>query len=143
MKLQKRRGGVAGTCRDFACIRSRGGAEQQADHHIAPQQPTELFGKFGRTAVEKSGRLSPSHDLTQGGTARLAPYGVERLRHLGRVDRLGDCQSEYRNDRWIGYLADELRPEGSQYVRQGLAIMRHGKVSWYLQSRGARADACD
>ncbi len=90
-----------------------------------------------------SGRLGLSHDLTQGGTTRLAPYGVERVRHLGRVDSLGDRQSEYRNDRWIGYFADELRPEGSQYVREGLAIVRHGQVSGYLQSRGARADACD
>ena len=31
------------------------------------------------------------------------------MRHLRRMDCLGDRQSEYRNDRWIGYLADELR----------------------------------
>jgi len=68
--------------------------------------------------MEKFGRLRPSHDLAQGGTTRLAPDGVERLRHLGRVDRLGDRQPEYRNDRWIGYLADEPRPEESQYVRE-------------------------
>src|ERR1700674_3675922 len=86
-----------------------------------------------------SGRLGLSHDLTQGSTTRLAPYGVERLRHLGCVDRLGDRQSEYRNDSWIGYLADELRSEGSQYVREDLAIVRHGQVSGYLQSRRARA----
>src|ERR1700722_14133341 len=143
MKLQKRSRGVAGTCRDFACVRSLGDAEQQADHQITPKQPAEPFGKFGGTAIEKYGRLSPSHDLTQGGTTRLASYGVERLRHLGRVDRLADRQSEHRNDRWISYLADELRPEGSKYVRECFAIARHGKVSGHLQSPRARADASD
>jgi hypothetical protein len=50
MKLQKRSGGVAASRRDFPGIRSPGHAEQQADHQIAPQQPAELFGKFGRRA---------------------------------------------------------------------------------------------
>jgi hypothetical protein len=94
-------------------------------------------------AIEKSGRLGPGHDLTQSGTARLATYGVKRLRHLGRVHRLGDRQSEYRDDRRVGYLSDEPRPERSQYAREGLAIVRHGQVSGYLQSHGAGADARD
>jgi hypothetical protein len=72
----------------------------------------------------------------QGGTTCHAPSGVERLGHLGRVDRLGDCQAEDRNDRWIGYLAKELRSEGSQYVRERLAIVRHGQVGGHQQSRG-------
>ena len=93
MKLQEGGCGVAGTSRDFAGAGSLGDAEQQADHQIAPEQPGELLGKFGRTAIEKSGRLSPSHELTQRGTTRLAPYGVQRLRHLGRMDRLGDRQA--------------------------------------------------
>lgn len=45
-------------------------------------------------------------DLTQGGPARLAPYGVEHPRHFGGVDGLRDRQSEYRDNRWIAYLAD-------------------------------------
>jgi hypothetical protein len=57
------------------------------------------------------------------------------------MDRLGDRQSEYRNDRWIGHLAEELCPEESQYVCEGFAIVRHGQVSGYLHSRSARADA--
>src|ERR1700685_1836687 len=107
MKLQKRSRSVAGTCCDLACVRSLGDAEQQADHQITPKQSAEPFGKFGGTAIEKSGRLSPSHDLTERGTTRLAAYRVERLRRLGRVDRLADRQSEHRDDRWISYLADE------------------------------------
>src|SRR5260370_40265112 len=105
MKLQEGGCSVAGTSRDFAGVRSLGDAEQQADHQIAPEQPGELPGKFSRTACEQSGRLGPGHDFTQGGAACLAPYRVERTRHFGRLDRLGDRESEYRNDRGIAYLA--------------------------------------
>src|SRR5260370_39258855 len=113
MKLQEGGCGVAGTSRDFAGVRSLGDAEQQANHQIAPEQPGELLGKFGRTAFEQSRRLGPGHDFTQGGAACLASYRVERTRHFGGLDRLGDRQSEYRNDSGIAYLSDELRPEGS------------------------------
>src|SRR5258708_11779547 len=116
MKLQEGGYSVAGTYRDFAGVRSLGDAEQQADHQMAPEQPDELLGKFGRTPCEQSGRLGQGHDFTQGGAAFLASYRVERTRHFGGLDRLGDRQSEYRNDRAIAYLADELGPERSQHL---------------------------
>src|SRR5260370_41212773 len=116
MKLQEGGCGVVGTSRDFAGVGSLGDAEEQADQQIAPEQPGELLGKFGRTAREQSGRLGLSHDLTQSGAACLASYRVESTRHFGGLDRLGDRQSEYRNDRGIAYLADELRPERSQHM---------------------------
>jgi hypothetical protein len=56
MKLQEGGCGVAGKYRDFAGIWSRGDAKQQADHQIAPKQPGELLGKFGRTPREQPGR---------------------------------------------------------------------------------------
>src|SRR6267378_6636069 len=105
MKLQEGGCGVAGTSRDFSGVRSLGDAEQQADQQIAPEQPGELLGKFGRTACEQSGRLGAGHDFTQGGVASLASYRVERVRHFGGLDRFSDRQSEYRNDRGIAYLA--------------------------------------
>ena len=111
--------GFASTSRDFAGVRSLGDAEQQADHQIAPEQPGELLGKFGRTPREQSGRLGLGHDFTQGGAARLASYGIDRTRHFRGLDHLGDRQSEYRNDCGIAYLADELRPERSQHLLQG------------------------
>ena len=110
MKLQEGSCCVSGTSHDFAGVRSLGDVEQQADHQIAPEQPRELLGKFGRTPCEQSGRLGLGHDFTQGGVACLASYRVERTRHFRGLDRLGDRQSEYRNDRRIAYLADELRP---------------------------------
>src|SRR5258708_6663068 len=116
MKLQEGGCGVAGTSRDFAGVRSPDDAEQQADHQIAPEQPGELLGKLGRTAREQSGRLRLRHDFTQGGAACLASYRVERTRHFGCLDRLANRQAEYRNDRWVAYLADELRPERSQHL---------------------------
>src|ERR1700719_2646731 len=116
MKLQEGGCGVAGTSRDFAGVRSLGDAEQQADHQIAPEQPGELPGKFGWTAREQSGRLGPGHDFTQGGAACLATYRVERTGHFGGLDRLADRQPEYRNDRGIAYLADELRPKRRQHL---------------------------
>src|SRR5260370_2305166 len=116
MKLEKSGCGFAGTSRDFAGVRSLGDAEQQADHQIAPEQPGELLGKFGRTAFEQSRRLGPGHDFTQGGAACLASYRVERTRHFGGLDRLSDRHSEYRHYSGIAYLADELRPEGSQHL---------------------------
>src|ERR1700722_11209359 len=115
MKLQEGGGGVAGTSRDFAGVRSLRDAEQQADHQMAPEQPGELLGKFGRTACKQSGRRGSGHDFTRGGAACLASYRVERTRHFWSLDHLGDRQSEYRNDRGIAYLADELRPERSQH----------------------------
>ena len=124
MKLQEGGCGVAGTSRDFAGVRLLGDAEQQADHQIAPEQPSELRGKFGRRAREQSGRLGLGHDFTQGGAACLASYRVERTRHFWGLDHLGDRQPEYGNDRGIAYLADELGPERSQHLRQGLAIAR-------------------
>src|ERR1700724_4730536 len=116
MKLQEGGCGVAGTSRDFVRVRSLGDAEQQADHQIAPEKPGELLGKCGRTAREQSGRLGLGHDFTQGGAACLASYRVEGTSHFGGLNRFSDRQSEYRNDRWIAYLADELRPERSQHL---------------------------
>jgi hypothetical protein len=133
MKLQKGGCGVAGASRDFAGVRSLGDAEQQADHQIAPKQPGELLGKFGRTACEQSGSLGARHDFAQGGAACLASRRVERTRHFRGLDRPGNRQSEYRNDRGIGYSADELRPEGSQHLLQGLEIAQHGQVSGHVK----------
>src|SRR5260370_15263808 len=116
MKLQEGGCGVAGTSRDFAGVRSLGDAEQQADQQIAPEQPAELLGKFGRTAREQSGRLGPGHDFTQSGAACLTSYRVELTPHFGGLDRLGDRQPEYPNDRGIAYLAAELRPERRQHL---------------------------
>src|SRR5260370_24825767 len=116
MKLQEGSRGVAGTSRDFAGVRSLGDDEEQADNKMAREQPGELLGKFGRTACEQSGRLGPGHDFTQGGAACVASSRVERTRHFGGLDCLGDRQPEYRNDRGIAYLADELRPERSQHL---------------------------
>src|ERR1700730_2182448 len=108
MKLQEGGCRAAGTSRDFARFRSLGDAEQQADHQIAPEQPGELLGKFGRTPFEQSGRLGLGHDFTQGSAACLASYRVERTRHFWGLHRLADRQPEYRNDRGIAYLPDEL-----------------------------------
>src|ERR1700683_2046820 len=116
MKFEEGGCGVAGTCRDFARVRSLGDAEQQVDHQIAPEQPGELLGKFGRTSREQSARLGPGHDFTQGGAACLASYRVERTRYFGGLDRLGDRQSEYRNDGGIAYLTDEFGPERNQHL---------------------------
>src|SRR5215472_2868644 len=124
MKLQEGGRCVAGTSRDFARVRSLSDTEQQADLQIAPEQPGELLGKFGRAACEQSGGLGLGHYLTQGGTACLASYRVERTRHFGGLDHLGDRQSEDRNDRGIAYFADELRSERSQHLPQGLAIVQ-------------------
>ena len=49
MKLQKRVCGLASTRGDLTWGGPIGDAEQQADHHISPQQSTELFGEFGGT----------------------------------------------------------------------------------------------
>src|SRR5580698_10882984 len=125
MKLQEGGGGGASSCRDFVGVRSLDDAEEQADHQIAPEQAGELLGKFGGTSPEQSRLLGSGHDFTQGGAACLASYRVERPRHLGGLDRLGDRQPEYRNDRGIAYLANELRPERSQRRRQGLAIAQY------------------
>ncbi len=83
---------------------------------MAPEQPGELLGKFGRTASEQSGRLGLGHDFAQGGAAYLACSRVERTRHFRGLDHLGNRQPEYCNDRGIAYLADELRPERSQHL---------------------------
>src|SRR5216684_1376360 len=107
MKLQEGRCSGAGTSRDFAGVRSLGDAEQQADHQMAPEQPAELLGKFGRMACEQSALPGPAHDFTQSRAACLPSYRVERTRHFWGLDHLGDRQSEYRNDLRIAYLADE------------------------------------
>src|SRR5215470_10605160 len=91
--------------------------------------------------MEQSGRSGLPHDVTQGGTARLAPCGIERLRRLGCMGRLRNRQSEYGDDRWIADFSDELRPERSEQVREALAVMRYGQVSWHLKSLGALGDA--
>src|SRR5260370_18183686 len=143
MKLQEGGCGVAGTSSNVGWVRLLGEAEQEADQQIAPEQPSELRGKFGRTSSEESGPLGSGHDFTQGGTACLASYRVERTRHFGGLDHLGDRQSEYYNDRGIAYLADELSPEGSQHLRQGLVIAQYGQVRWHDESLGPRADGGD
>jgi hypothetical protein len=143
MKLQEGGRGVAGTSSDFAGVRSLGDSEQQADLQIAPEEPGELLGKFGRTSCEQSGRLSSGHDFAQGGATSLACYRVERTRYFGGVGHLGDRQSEYGNDRGLACLADDLRPERSQHLRQGLAIPQYGQVSVHVESLGALADAGD
>src|SRR6516225_8795187 len=141
MKLQEGGCGVAGTSSDFAGARSLGDAEQQADLQIAPEEPGELLGKFGRTSCEQSGRLGSGHYFTQGGATSLARYRVERTRHFGRVSHFGDRQSEYGNDRGIACLADDLRPKRSQHVREDLAIAQYGQVSGHVEPLGALADA--
>src|SRR5215475_2032202 len=126
MKLQEDGCGVAGTSLDFADVRPLYDAKQQVDLQIAPEQPRELICKFGRASGEKSGRLGTGHDFAQGGAAPLAGYRVEGTRHFGGVDHLRYREPEYGNDRGIACLADELRPERSQRLRQGLAIARYG-----------------
>src|ERR1700722_13149169 len=116
MKFQEGGRGVAGTYGDIARVWSIGDAEQQADHQIAPEQPGELLGKFGRTPREQSGRLGLGDDFTQSGAACLASYRVERTRHFWGLDRLGDRQPKHSNDRGIAYLADELCPERSEHL---------------------------
>ena len=91
--------------------------------------------------MEQSGRFGLPHDVTQGCTARLTPYGIERSRHLGRLGRLPDRQSEYGDDRRIAYFANELGSERSEQVREALAVARHGQVSRHLKSLGALGDA--
>src|SRR5579872_4223622 len=125
MKLQEGSRGVAGSSRDFAWVRSLGDAEQQADHQKAPEESSELLGKFGRTSFEQSGRLGTRHDFAQGGAACLASFRVKRTRYFGGLDRFGDCQPEYGNDRGIAYLANEVRPERGQHCRQGLPIAQY------------------
>src|SRR5215470_11333477 len=75
MKLQEGSCCVAGTSSDFAGVRSLGDAEQQADHQIAPNQPGELLGKFGRTSCEQSGPLAPAMILRK--AARLVSRPIE------------------------------------------------------------------
>src|SRR5260370_33630258 len=143
MKLQEGGCGVAGTSSNFAWVRSLGDAEEEADQQIAQEQPSDLRGKFGRTSSEESGPLGTGHDFPQGGPACLASDRVERTRHFGGLDHLGDRQSEYHNDRGIAYLADELGPEGSQHLRQGLTIAQYGQVSGHAESLGPLADGGD
>jgi len=143
MKLQEGGSGIAGTLSDFAGVRSIGDAEQQADLQIAPEQPGELLGKFGRTSCEQSGRLGLGHDFAQGGAASLACDRVEGTCHFGGLDHLGDRQPEYGNDRGIACLANELCPERNQYLRQGLAVAQYGQISGHVESFGAPPDAGD
>lgn len=107
MELKEGGRGVACTRRNFAGVGPLGDAEQQADQQIAPEQSDELVGKFRRVALQQSGFLRLGHDFSQGDTTRFAPYRIERPRHLGRVDGLGNCQSKYANDGWIADLVDK------------------------------------
>jgi hypothetical protein len=95
--------------------RERCSARLSVDSVIPANCPSP--GKFGRTACEQPGRLGLGHDFTQCGAACLASCRVEGTRHLGGLDRLGDCQSEYPNDRGIAYLAHEFRAERRQHLR--------------------------
>ena len=135
--------GVAGTGCDFVWVRSRGDAKKQADHQIAPEQSTELAGELSGTSLEQARRLSLGHDVTQGGAAGLTAYGVQRPRHFRRVHGLGNGQAEYRNDRGVGYFAEELRPEGRQQAQESLAIAGHGQTGRSLEPPSAPADAGD
>src|SRR5215831_7883353 len=128
MKVQKSGCSVAGASLDLTLVRPLGDAEQQAHHQIAPEQPSELLGQFCRTAIEQSGGLSLLHDVTQRGAARLAPCGIERPRHLGRVDRLGDRQSEYGDNLWVADLVEEPCSERSEQAPEALAVTRHRQV---------------
>mgnify|MGYP003693649095 CR=1 FL=1 len=64
------------------------------------------------------------------------PYRVERSRHFGGLDRLGDRQSEYRNDRGIAYLADEASsrkkpaPALGSRDRAARAGQRAHQIAW-------------
>src|SRR5262249_35493535 len=95
----------------------------------------------GRTTGEQSRRLGLRHNFTQGGAAGLASSRIERTRHFGGLDRLGDRQSKYRNDRRIAYFVDELLPERNQQPRQGFSIVQGGQLGGYVKSLGALADA--
>src|SRR6185312_1573646 len=105
MKPQKGRCRAASAFLQRAWPRALGDAEQQTDHQIGPQQSAELLGELTRTAVQKSRRPSPGHDLAQGGIARFPSYGIESLRHLRRTDGFGDRETEYRDDRRLADLA--------------------------------------
>jgi hypothetical protein len=80
-----------GMPRDLARVWSLDAAEQQADHYIPPEQTGELLANFGSTPVSSPGSR-PGHNSTQGGTACLACYRVERTRHFGGLDHLSDRQ---------------------------------------------------
>ena len=56
------------------------------------------------------------------------------------MDRLGDRQSEHRNDRWIGYLADEPRPERSEY---GNSTVNWERMNLKKRSRGVAGTCRD
>jgi len=87
MKLQEGSCGVAGTSRDSARVRSLGDAEQQANHQIAPKQPGELLGKFGRTPCEQSGRLGPIESAQQLRSNSLVANRISSRLCLGAIDR--------------------------------------------------------
>jgi hypothetical protein len=59
------------------------------------------------------------------------------------VDGFGDRQAEYRNDRRVADLAEELCSEGRERSREGLAIAQDRQVSGNMQSRCALGDARD
>ena len=138
MKLQESICGGASTLSDLAGARPLGDAEQQADHQIAPKQPSELFGQFGRTACEQSGLLGVGHNFAQGGTGCLASYRVERTRHFRGLDHLSDRQPEYGNDRGLTYFADNLAPKEASTCAKAFRSLRTGRSAG-TSSRLARS----
>jgi hypothetical protein len=141
MKLQEGGRSVAGTSRNFAGVRPLGDAEQQADHQIAPQQPGELLGKFDRAACEQSGRLGLGHEFTQGRTGCLSSDRIERTRHFGGLGYLGNSQPEYRNDRGVGYLADEFGARVSKRELYALVGNKQEMLIACISERSRRLDA--
>src|SRR6266436_6689707 len=121
MKLQEGGRCVAGTSCDFAGGRSLGDAEKQADHQIAPEQPGELLGKFGRTACEQSGRLGLGAEHSAATlapfaapTSRLNPSGTHSIADLSRGDvgshgnDLADRLVAENSGEWSGQMSERL-----------------------------------
>ena len=94
MQMEKRLRRVASPCFDRALVRSLDDPKQQIDHQVAPEQPRELLGEVCRAAIDQSGGARLAHDVAQRGPTRLSPKSIERPRHFGRLDRLGDRQPE-------------------------------------------------
>src|SRR5262249_61089838 len=63
------------------------------------------------------------------------------MRHFRGLVALGDPRAEYRYERGIGYLTEELGPERSEYLPQGVAIAQRRQVGGHLQPLGPLADA--
>ena len=99
-----------------------------------------MLGHLGRITADESGRPSPGHHLSQSSAAGLDAQGVQRAGNLRRAYRLGNRKPKYGNDGGVADLAQQLRPECFQRSREGLAVVRLGKVR-HLQPLGALADA--